>query len=148
MSLTLTPVTLKAARRWVDQHHRHLAAPPGGLYAIALEHHGGRCGVIIVGRPVARHYQDGLTAEVSRCCTDGTHNACSMLYGAAWRAARALGYRRLITYTQAGEPGASLRAAGWRVLAERPPTTGWDRARRPRVDHGADGISRTLWEAS
>jgi hypothetical protein len=30
-----------------------------------------------------------------------------------------LGYGRLITYTQEAEPGTSLRAAGWRVIAER-----------------------------
>ena len=67
---------------------------------------------------------------------------------AAWRAAKALGYRRLITYTQAGETGASLRGAGWRVIAERPARTGWDTPTRRRLPRGVDGIQRTLWEAS
>lgn len=147
--LHIEPILLKRAYPWVAEHHRHLGRPAGGLFAIAVhDHEDRRRGVIIVGRPAARHYQDGFTVEVSRCCTDGAPNACSMLYGAAWRTARGMGYRRLITYTQSAEPGASLRAAGWRVVAERKPTKGWDRRNRPRADHGADGIARTLWEAS
>lgn len=147
-ALMLAPVTLAAARAYVDQRHRHHRAPVGGLFAVAVEKAGERCGVAIVGRPVARAYQDGVTAEVTRCCTDGTPHACSMLYGACWRAAKALGYRRLITYTQQDESGASLRGAGWRVIAERPPRRGWNAPSRPRVGHGVDGIARTLWEAS
>jgi len=83
-----------------------------------------------------------------RSATDGTPNANSMLYAAAWRAASALGYRRLVTYTQDGESGASLRAAGYRIVAERPARPGWSVPSRPRDDHGVDGIARTLWEAS
>jgi hypothetical protein len=105
-------------------------------------------GVLMAGRPVARHFDDGLTLEVNRSATDGTRNANSMLYAAAWRAAAALGYRRLITYTQAGESGASLRGAGWRVVAERPARRGWDVPSRPRRLRGTDGVQRTLWEAS
>lgn len=67
----------------------------------------------MVGRPIGRYLDDGLSLEVNRCCTDGTKNACSMLYGAAWRAAKALGYDRLYTYTRASENGASLRASNW-----------------------------------
>lgn len=105
-------------------------------------------GVAIVGRPVARHLDDGQTLEVTRTATDGTANVNSMLYGACWRVASGLGYRRLLTYTQAGENGASLRAAGWRVIAERPARPGWDRPSRPREDRGTAGIPRTLWEAA
>ncbi|MFD4611942.1 XF1762 family protein [Streptomyces sp. NPDC058440] len=61
--------------------------------------------VAIVGRPVARHLDDGTTLEVTRTASDGTRNANSLLYGASWRAAKALGYRRLITFTQEGESG-------------------------------------------
>lgn len=77
-----------------------------------------QCGVAMVGRPVARYFDDGLTLEVNRCCTDGTKNACSMLYGYAWRAARGLGYKRLVTYTRQSENGASLRASGWHCDGE------------------------------
>jgi hypothetical protein len=89
---------------------------------------------------------DGFTAEVTRCCTDGTRNACSMLYRAAWRAARAMGYRKLITYTLAEEGGASLRASGWRIVGE---VTGrsWSCPSRPRVDkHPTQGKLR--WEVT
>jgi hypothetical protein len=87
----------------------------------------------VVGRPVARQLQDGYTAEVTRLASDGTRNACSLLYAAAWRACRALGYRRLVTYTLAEEGGASLRAAGWRCLGEAGGGS-WSRENRPRVD--------------
>lgn len=87
----------------------------------------------IVGRPVARHLDDGATLEVTRTASDGTRHASSLLYGAAWRAAKALGYRRLVTYTQDGESGASLRGAGWRVIASRPPRAGWHTPSRPRA---------------
>ncbi|WP_431959321.1 XF1762 family protein [Actinacidiphila sp. bgisy160] len=103
--------------------------------------------VAMVGRPVARHLDNRQTLEVTRTATDGAPNANSMLYGAAWRAAQAMGYTRLVTYTQEGETGVSLRAAGWRVLAQRPPRRGWDCASRPRQSRGVDNVARTLWEA-
>jgi hypothetical protein len=90
--------------------------------------------VAIIGRPVARMLQDGWTAEVVRVATTGEKNACSMLYGAAWRACRSLGYRRLVTYTLAEEGGASLRASGYRCLGSAGGGS-WSRESRPRVDH-------------
>ena len=84
--------------------------------------------------------------EVTRVATDGTPNACSLLYAAAWQATKALGYRRLLTYTQRGESGASLRAAGWRIVAARPPAPGWSRPSRPRTDHGVEHIARLRWQ--
>jgi hypothetical protein len=99
---------------------------------------------VMVGRPVARHADDGWTLEVTRCCTDGTQNACSTLYAAAWRAARALGYHRLITFTLPQEGGASLRASGWRELY-RTKGGSWDREDRPRVDKHPTQ-PKTLWE--
>jgi len=101
-------------------------------------------GVVIVGRPVARGFDNGWTAEITRCCTDGTKNAASMLYAAAWRAARAMGYRRLITYTLIEEPGTSLRAAGMKEIGK---TKGgsWNCPARPRTDKAPLG-QKTLWE--
>jgi hypothetical protein len=129
--------------------HRHHQPPVGHKFSIGVaDEQGVLRGVAMVGRPVAKAYQDGLTLEVNRTATDGTPNANSMLYGAAWRATKALGFGRLVTYTQAGESGVSLRAAGWRVVAERPARKGWDTPSRPREGNGADGIPRTLWEAS
>lgn len=132
-TLSVVPCSISDARAFVDQHHRHHSAPVGGLFAVGVARDGEVAGVAIVGRPVARQLQDGWTAEVTRCCTDGSRNACSMLYAAAWRGARALGWRRLVTYTLESESGASLRGAGWEVVAE---TRGgsWDTPSRPRVD--------------
>jgi hypothetical protein len=130
-------------------HHRHHRPPIGCKFCVGVSDRDAVLrGVLIAGRPVARMLDDGMTLEVTRAATDGTSNANSMLYGAARRACFALGYRRLVTYTQANEGGASLRAAGWRVIAERPARPGWTCPSRPRDDHGVDGIPRTLWEAS
>lgn len=107
---------------------------------------GGCVGVVTVGRPVARRLDDGWTLEVTRNCTDGTKNAASFLYAAAWRACRALGFTRLITYTLKDETGVSLTAAGWRVVGQ---TSGrsWSCPSRPRVDKHPLG-QKTLWEAA
>jgi hypothetical protein len=128
--------------------HRHHAPPVGCKFCLGAALADKLVGVAIVGRPVARHLDDGHTLEVTRTATDGTSNVNSLLYGAAWRATKALGYTRLITYTQAGETGASLRGAGWRILAERPARPGWDRPSRPRTATGTEHMPRTLWEAS
>lgn len=131
--LDLTPITLREANAFVAAHHRHHKPVRGAKFAVAVSEADTVRGVAIVGRPVARMANDGWTLEVNRCCTDGTMNACSMLYGAAWRAARAMGYRRLITYTLPEEGGASLRSAGWKLLGEAGGGS-WNRASRPRVD--------------
>ncbi|KKL64246.1 hypothetical protein LCGC14_2166960 [marine sediment metagenome] len=132
--LELVPVTLRAARQWVDEHHRHHRAPQGGLFAIGLARCGMIVGVAIVGRPVARGLHDGWTAEVTRVAVvEGVPNGVSKLYGACWRAARAMGYRKMVTYILDTEPGTSVRAAGWKEIAK---VTGrsWDTPSRPRID--------------
>lgn len=132
--LTVVPCDLDEAAAFVKQHHRHHRPGPGGKFAVAVADESGTIrGVAIAGRPVARMSHDGWTLEVTRVATDGCPNACSALYGAAWRAARALGYRRLVTYTLATEPGTSLHAAGWRLIGEAGGGS-WSRADRPRVD--------------
>lgn len=145
MSLALVPMTLTDARAFVGRVHRHHRAPQGGLYAVGVARGLDVVGVAIVGRPVARGLADGWTAEVTRVAVrDGVPNACSMLYGACWRAARALGYRRLVTYTLQSEPGTSLRAAGWRTVGETRGRT-WSCPSRPRVDkHPTE--SKFRWE--
>jgi hypothetical protein len=147
VSLRIVPVSFADACDFVTAWHRHHQAPVGHKFSLGVTDGEKLVGVAIVGRPVARHFDDGRTLEVLRTATDGTSNANSMLYGAAWRAAKALGYDRLITYTQDGEPGTSLRAAGWRIVAERPARTGWWTPSRPRDDRGTDGVQRYLWEA-
>lgn len=147
--LRVVPVSFADACEFVAAWHRHLDPPRGHKFSMGVADETNVLrGVAIVSRPVARMMQDGFTLEVTRTATDGTTNAPSMLYGAAWRAAKALGYRRLITMNQDGESGASLRAAGYRIVAERRPRKGWDTPSRPREDHGVDGVQRLLWEAS
>jgi hypothetical protein len=149
MSLRLVPVSFADACAFVQAWHRHLEPPRGHKFSTGVASDDDVLrGVAIVGRPVARWMQDGFTLEVTRTATDGTRNAGSMLYAAAWCGAKAMGYRRLITYNQEGESGESLRAVGYRVVAERPARKGWDTPSRPRADHGADGIQRLLWEAA
>lgn len=111
--LELRPCDFSTAQDFVGTHHRHNKPPAGHKFSIACYDGDKLCGVVIVGRPVGRYLDDGLTLEVTRCCTDGTKNACTKLYGAACRAAQALGYKRIVTYTRQSENGASLRASNW-----------------------------------
>lgn len=146
MRLTIVPVTFRQACAFVAAHHRHHPPPRGMKFALGVAAHGELVGVATVGRPVARHLDDGYTAEVTRTCTDGTPNTNSMLLGAAWRAARAMGYYVLITYTQLDESGASLRAAGFARVAELPAGPGWHRPSRPRRHTSRDHVPRVRWE--
>lgn len=146
--LTTKVITLKEAQEFVDRHHRHHKPPIGHKLSIGVRITGTEelVGVAIVSRPVARLLDDGGdTLEVSRTCTDGTRNANSALYGAVWRICRELGARRIITYTQNGEPGTSLRGAGFTQVARRKPHPGWDRPGRKRAADHPTNIGRVLW---
>lgn len=150
MSLRVKPITLKRACEFILQHHRHNQPPRGHKFSIGLERESELVGVATAGRPVARHFDDGLTLEVNRTCTDGTPNANSMLYGAVWRCAKAMGYQRAITYTQADETGASLRAAGWVKVKEIEARKSWAESsvklKGIRDTTGNGGVARVLWE--
>lgn len=129
--LEIRPSSLKEANGYVSQFHRHNMAVVGHKFSLSCYEEDRLCGVAIVGRPVARRLDDGNTLEITRVCTDGTRNANSILYGACARAAKALGYKKIITYTLKSESGASLRAVGFK------PTDncgggGWDHPSRPR----------------
>ncbi|MGV9401656.1 XF1762 family protein [Streptomyces sp. NPDC003667] len=146
--LHLVPVRSRQAKDFVRTWHRHHPPPAGQIFAVgAADETGILRAVAIVGRPVARHLDDGAALEVTRTASDGTRNVNSLLYGASWRAAKALGYRRLITFTQEGESGASLRGAGCHLIASRPPRAGWHTPSRPRASHGNDHVARFLWQA-
>lgn len=144
--LTLCPLTRDKANEYVEKYHRHHKKVVGHLFALGLLKDGELCGVVIVGRPVARALNDGYTCEVTRLCTDGTPNACSILYGAAWRAARALQYRRMYTYILESEPGTSVKAAGFRFDGM---TKGgsWSTPSRPRTDK-APTCKKQRWAKS
>lgn len=149
--MRVVPITFKAACEFVARHHRHNKPPRGHKFSIGLLDGETLVGVAMAGRPVARHFDNGTTIEVNRTCTDGTVNANSMLYGAVWRAAKAMGYLRGITYTQEGETGASLRAAGWRKVKDLPTRGSWAESSGPdckvkRDPVGNGGVARALWE--
>lgn len=152
MSLQIVPLSFRAAAEFVGQFHRHNKPPAGSKFCIGVEQDNVLVGVAMVGRPIARAFDTGRTAEVTRTCTNGERNANSILYGACWRTAKAMGYTRIITYTQAEETGASLRAAGWVRVKELPPRKGWAastqnptlKAKRDVVGNG--GVARVLWE--
>ena len=132
--LEIVPITLAEANEFVKRNHRHHGTVTGHKFSIAVADETGTIhGVAIVGRPVSRHLDDGWTLEVNRCCTDGTKNACSMLYGASWRAAKAMGYKKVITYILDSECGTSLKASGYKCVGQ---TGGlrWTGKRRPEID--------------
>lgn len=151
MGLQLRPITLKAACRFIEEHHRHNKPPRGHKFSIAVHKDDQLVGVVSAGRPVSRVYDDGLTLEINRTCTDGSKNANSMLYGAAWRAGKAMGYTACITYIQADEDGASLKAAGWRKVKDLPARKSWaghtkdERLIAMRDPVGNGGVPRQLW---
>lgn len=130
--MNVQPVALATANAFVHAWHRHSRPVVGHRFSLGLFDANLQLrGVAIIGRPVARHADDGATVEITRLATDGTRNACSMLYGAACREARAKGFLRVITYTLAAESGASVKAAGF-VLAATVKGRQWDAPSRPR----------------
>ena len=131
--LTPIPVSLAQANEFVRQHHRHHKPVAGHKFSIGCAENERLCAVAIVGRSVSRYLDDGFTLEVNRLCSDGTKNACSFLYGAAARAAAAMGYKRIITYTLESENGASLRASGW-ICQGKAGGLRWTGKRQPKED--------------
>lgn len=131
--LRLAPCDFDVACDFVRAYHRHHKSPVGHKFSLAAMV-GAECvGVVMVGRPVARRRDDGRTLEVTRLCTTGHRNACSFLYGAAARATFALGYSRIGTYILKSEPGTTLKAAGWKLIAETPGKS-WSVPSRIRTD--------------
>lgn len=117
--MKIVPITLRMANAYVDEHHRHHKSVVGHKFSVGVADDNGKlCGVAIVGRPVSRYLDDGFTLEVNRLCTDGTRNACSMLYSAAARVAKEMGYRKIVTYILQSEYGTSLKASGWEFCGE------------------------------
>lgn len=146
MALEIAPIDFLEAAKFVRRHHRHHTPPVGHKFSLAAMKEGEVVGVVIVGRPVSRMRDDGMTLEVTRLCTDGSRNACSFLYGAAARATFALGYKRIGTYILKREPGTSLAAAGWKLIGEAGGGS-WSREGRVRIDkHPTD--QKLLFERS
>jgi len=153
-ALQLKPTTLRKANDFVAQHHRHngRTSRNGGRWACSVEFGDQLVGVAIVGNPLSATYMDGYTAEILRVCTspDAPRGACSMLYAACWRAWKAMGGRRMITYTLTTETGASLRGAGWRITGEtKPCAPGWrknDDCNESRTFQPVMALVKRRWE--
>jgi hypothetical protein len=149
--LRIVPLSFRSLCAYVTTHHRHHKAPRGGKVFIGVVDAAGTLqGVATLGRPSARAYDDGTCFEVTRSCVEGLANANSCLYGAMRRIGFAMGYRRGITYLQAGESGASLRAAGWAKVKDLPPRKSWAESsvklKAIRDVVGTGNIARELWE--
>jgi hypothetical protein len=111
--MEIKPITFREASNFINENHRHHKATVGHKFSIGLYDGEKVVGVAVCGRPVSRYLDDGETCEINRLCTDGTRNACSMLYGASCRVAKEMGYKKIITYILASENGASLKASGF-----------------------------------
>jgi hypothetical protein len=144
--LNIQPITFREACRFITEHHSHHKPPQGWKFGIAVNDGKEIVGVITIGRPIARVLDDGWTLEITRCCTNGHKNAASKLYAAAWRAARAMGYKRIITYTLEKETGTSLIASGFKTVYK---TKGgsWSCKSRPRIDKHPTS-QKMLWECN
>lgn len=111
--MEIRPITFRQACEFIKANHRHHRPTVGCKFCVGLFEDDKLIGCAVCGRPVSRHLDDGKTCEINRLCTDGTKNACSMLYGAACRIARAMGYKQIITYILESEPGTSLKASNF-----------------------------------
>jgi hypothetical protein len=144
--LEVRPVDFKDAQDFIQKTHRHHIPVVGWKFGIAAFHNGKMVGVVVVGRPVSRRLDDGVTAEVTRLATDGTKNACSKLYSAASQACKAMGYKRLVTYILESENGASLKASGWKLIESKAGGGSWSAPSRLRVDKHPTCIKQR-WES-
>jgi hypothetical protein len=150
--LTIVPLTWREACAFIAANHRHHKPPRGQKFAIGvIDESGTLRGVATCGRPIARaEDQAKLILEVNRTCTDGCPNANSCLYGACYRIAMAMGYQKVITDTQDGEAGSSLRGAGWTPVRKRKARKGWAESsvalKAIRDPVGTGGVARTRWE--
>ena len=112
--MEIRPITFKVASDFINNNHRHHKATIGCKFCIGLYDKEKLIGCAVCGRPVSRYLDDGMTCEINRICTDGAKNACSMLYGACCRVGKAMGYKKIITYTLESEPGTSLKASNFK----------------------------------
>lgn len=132
--MEIKPITLKQANAFIIENHRHHGKAQGCRFCLGVYDGDDLHGVAIVGRPVSRGMDDGLTCEVIRLCTDGTYNACSMLYSRCARASKAMGYKRIITYILDAESGISLKASGWTCEEKSVGGRDWSDCKRRQKD--------------
>lgn len=147
--MIIRPITLKRAKEFVGTTHRHNKPPTGHKLSLGLMKGEQLVGVGVLSRPIARALDTGLNAEITRTCTDGTPNANSQIYGALLKCAKAMGYHKVYTYTQAGESGSSLRAVGFIREADLAPRKNWADSSKGSINRDATyktgGVARVRW---
>ncbi|NMJ92706.1 hypothetical protein GLT81_00420 [Nanohaloarchaea archaeon] len=125
--LIVVPIKFSEAEEFISRYHSHNDPPQGWKFGCSVANTAINqiIGVTTVGRPVARHYDNGKTLEITRNCVRDdlpkkyTKNASSKLYATAWKAAKNLGYEKLITYTiKDKEQATPLKATGFKILEE------------------------------
>lgn len=141
--LRIKPIGLKEANEFVAKYHRHHKPTVGHKFSISCYDGNRLCGVAICGRPVSRYLDNGAILEINRLCTDGTKNACSILYGACARIAKDMGYEKIITYILESEKGASLKASNYICEGEAGGTQ-WTGKRSGR-DNGVPKEKKLRW---
>lgn len=148
--MNIVPITLKQAKEFIDQHHRHNKPPIGWKFGVGLEIDNRLIGVATAGRPISRILDNKYTLEINRTCTDGSKNANSKLYSAIIKCAKSMGYKRVITYTQCSETGSSLKAVNMRQIKKIPARNSWANSSKKlkhlRCPIGNGGVDRFLWE--
>lgn len=146
MTLRVVPLELREANAFVEEHHRHHKRVQGHRFSIgAVDENDVLHACAVLGRPTSG-LDPKRILEVTRMCSDGTYNACSILYSAAARAARAIGYERIQTYIFENENGSSLLASGW-FLERKAHPSGRHHSRsdgQPRNTTYVE-IGKTLW---
>lgn len=132
MSLSVKPITMRKANEFIIKNHRHHKEARGCKFALSVYDGERLVGVALAGQPVSRYLDDGKTIEVTRLCTDGTYNACSILYSRCARVAKDMGYEKIITYILETENGTSLKASGWKCEDASCGGGSWSVPSRPR----------------
>lgn len=144
--MKIIPIKHADANEFVRKFHRHNKPTIGAIFCVAVAECNEICGVAICGRPIARYFDDGFSIEILRVATDGSRNACSMLYGACRKAAKALGYCRILTYTLPEEGGSSLKAAGFHFDGEAGGShTSWHSRPNRKVQPVGDDLIGGKW---
>jgi hypothetical protein len=143
--LQVRPIIFRDASKYVREYHRHSAPARGCKFAISITDGEKLRGVATCGRP-CRLLQDGVTAEITRVCTDGVRNGCTLLYATCIKILRLMGYRRIVTYTRADETGHTLKLSGFKAVA-RVRAEQYSRPSRPRrLREPHEMVERVRWE--
>jgi hypothetical protein len=154
--ITLRPATRDEVNELVRLWHRHHNPVQGCRFAAIASVDGEDVGAMIVGRPEAPAFDQRVVAEVTRLALRATvkddprmYNVGSRLLGAAWRAHKALGGGRMVSYVRIDETGSVYKAAGWEPVAETEPRD-WCQERHLLlpgiIEPATESIARVRWE--